>query len=330
MLTRSVGIHHVHAALAGVRRSGHDADAVVVRSGIPPALLDDPSAAVSAEQFARLVRVVWTTLDDELFGLAHSRHRLGTFAMMGYATVGCAELGAALRRAARFYELLPPGVRFAVVAGGTVATLEFDGAGLVDPDRFVIRSFMAALHRFAGWLVGSRLPLVRAEFGFPAPPHAPEYELVFGCPPTFDAPRTALHLPARVLGLPVVRDETALREFLRSLPAEVLVRRNHVPSAAAQVRRVLARARPADLPDLERVAGLLDLTPPALRRRLHGEGTSFRAVRDGMLRDLALAHLARPDLSVADVSRRLGFSEPSAFHRAYRRWTGETPRGRRP
>ncbi|MEU6975205.1 MULTISPECIES: AraC family transcriptional regulator [unclassified Streptomyces] len=94
----------------------------------------------------------------------------------------------------------------------------------------------------------------------------------------------------------------------------------------ARVRRLIGAAL-ADgaVPPPEEVARLLAVSPQTLRRRLAAEGTTYRLLRDQVRRDHALAELAGGSPSIEGLSRRLGFSEPSAFHRAFRRWTGVTP-----
>ena len=78
-------------------------------------------------------------------------------------------------------------------------------------------------------------------------------------------------------------------------------------------------------PDLEAVARHLHVSPQTLRRHLREEGTSFQALKDELRRDIAIYHLGRADLSLQAIAEQLGFSEPSAFHRAFKKWTGLTP-----
>jgi AraC-like DNA-binding protein len=80
----------------------------------------------------------------------------------------------------------------------------------------------------------------------------------------------------------------------------------------------------------EEVAARLAVSTPTLRRRLAAEGTSFQQIRDQLRRDVAIAALAAGAVSIEDLARQLGFSEPSAFHRAFRRWTGSAPRSYQP
>jgi AraC-like DNA-binding protein len=96
------------------------------------------------------------------------------------------------------------------------------------------------------------------------------------------------------------------------------------PLMTAQVKRVLHDVLRSDEAHIELVAKRLGLTGRSLQRRLKDEGTSFQEVREQVRRDLAQRYLD-DGLAIAEISFLLGFSEPSAFFRAFKRWTGETP-----
>jgi AraC-like DNA-binding protein len=67
------------------------------------------------------------------------------------------------------------------------------------------------------------------------------------------------------------------------------------------------------------------MTPATLRRRLRSEGQSFASIKEEIRSTLAQSLLRESDLSVADIACEVGFTEPSAFHRAFRKWTGASP-----
>ncbi|MGW4159770.1 AraC family transcriptional regulator ligand-binding domain-containing protein [Streptomyces sp. NPDC004788] len=209
------------------------------------------------------------------------------------------------------------------------AWIEFDVSGYDDPVRFGAETTVVATQRFAGWLIGRRLGLRRVEFGYPEPRHAPEYALLFRAPCVFGAPRTAVVFDRADLDAPVCRDAAALRALLRRVTTDLLVCRDDRGSrtVTTRVRHLILAALPAGpVPPPEEIAHRLAVSPQTLRRRLAAEGTSYQRLRDQVRRDHALAALTRDALSIEDLSQRLGFSEPSAFHRAFRRWTGSTPR----
>ncbi|MET9230609.1 AraC family transcriptional regulator [Lentzea sp. NPDC003310] len=311
MHSRTVAIHYVRAAL----RACPEPSAVLLGAGIPPSLLADDRARVTPAQYTKFIQTLWEVLDDEFMGFGPRPSKRGTFAMMCLLSVHCPDLESALRRGLAFYALFDEPLELSLDGGRF--TLHIPG----DPDHFLTESLLVLWHRFSSWLIGRRIPLQSAEFGYPEPAHAAEYHLIFGCPLRFGAPATTIAFDPKFLRMPVVQDEAALKRFLRHSPAELLSRRDHGADTAGHVRRLLGRG----VTGLEAVAAQLGVSAPTLRRRLAGEGTSFREVREQLLRDQAVASLVRGGESVEELALRLGFSEASAFHRAFKRWTGSSP-----
>jgi AraC-like DNA-binding protein len=168
------------------------------------------------------------------------------------------------------------------------------------------------------------------EFAYPAPSHVLEYDLLFGAPCVFGAAATALVFDGGLLAEPVLQDEAGIAAFLRRAPQDVLSRIDYGSTTAARVRRLVGQSFPGTLPTEADVAERLSVSPQTLRRRLAAEGSSFQQIRDQMRRDHAIAALAEGRTPIERISEQLGFSEPSAFHRAFKRWTGTTPRAYQP
>ncbi|MCX3059706.1 AraC family transcriptional regulator [Streptomyces beihaiensis] len=332
---RTIGVRHVRALLGGARGRGLDTAALLHAARIPPLLTADPRARVTERQFAALFRRLYAATQDEFLGLGAAVSRPGTFAMMCRASLGCPDLGAAVRRGAEFYGLFPGGPELALepAESDTDAALYVRGArppsGGGDP--YLTECVLAIWHRLCGWLIGHRIPLTGVDFAFPAPrpgeERLAEHRELFGCDVEFGAPHSRARFGRRWLAAPLVRDEPALDAMLRRAPVELLARRPYATTTAEHVRAALAAAlrSGARLPALTELADRLAVSTATLRRRLAVEATSYRAVRDDVLREAALASLADGRASVESVARRLGFAEDTSFHRAFVRWTGTTP-----
>ena len=80
-----------------------------------------------------------------------------------------------------------------------------------------------------------------------------------------------------------------------------------------------------ELPSFEELTGMLNMSARTLRRRLEREGTSYQRIKDNARRDLAITLLSRNRMTVSDVAEWVGFSDPSAFHRSFKKWTGLSP-----
>jgi AraC-like DNA-binding protein len=103
------------------------------------------------------------------------------------------------------------------------------------------------------------------------------------------------------------------------------VRYRHDAGVAAAVRRRLARVSPKAWLSFTALAGAMRIKPSTLRHHLHDEGQSYAAIKDEIRRDFATEMLVNTQATIADVAAELGYSEPSAFFRAFRKWTGKTP-----
>jgi AraC-like DNA-binding protein len=283
-----------------------------------------PQARVSVKQYGELWRLVALTLDDEFFGQDARRMKAGTFAMVCHAVLGCKTLGQALERSLRFYALILDDIAGKLVRQGSEAAIELHEKRA--PGRvFAHEVLLMLLHGVACWLVGRRIPVLRAQFSYPKPAHSAEYRLMYSTNLSFQAAHTALVFHASHLDLAVVQNERTLKEFLRNAPENILVKYKNASSLTARTRRRLRQCLPGELPEFETLAAEMNMTPATMRRRLHDEGTSYQSIKDQLRRDLAISYLSHSDRSAMDIGLELGFSERSAFHRAFKKWTGASP-----
>ncbi len=321
----TVSMHFVGAAVAAL--SGDARARVLETSGIPAELLGAPHARVPAEGFAAVWLAVARELDDEFFGLDRRRMKCGSFAFLCHAVLHDRDLGHALRRLLRGFALVLDDVRGELRVEGADAVIRLenriaDGAAR----RFADETFLILVHGVMCWLAGRRIPLALAEFAAPRPPHAQEYTAMFSQRLRFDAERTAVHFDAGQLAAAVIQDEASLKRFLRTAPRSVFLKYKNEESWTARLRRRLRGSiGRSDWPRLEDIAREFRVAPTTLRRRLDAEGTSYQGVKDELRRDAAVHHLCGTRLSIADIASALGFQETSAFHRAFKRWSGVQP-----
>jgi AraC-like DNA-binding protein len=322
----TISICFVAAALQSVRDRGLNADEILSNVGLASSLLQVPQARVSAKHYGALWRNIALALDDEFFGQDSRRMKAGSFAMLCHAAVACKTLGQALERSLRFYSLILDDISGTLVREATEARIVLHervaGAG---QRVFAHELLLLMLYGVSCWLVGRRIPILRAEYSFPEPAHSAEYRLMYCADLRFDRPNTAIAFEASHLDLPVLQNERSIKEFLRTAPESILLKYKNGSSLSARVSRRLRQFEPGEVPDFEGLAGELHLTPATMRRRLHEEGTSYQSIKDQLRRDLAIGYLSHTDRSVMEIALELGFSERSAFHRAFRKWTGASP-----
>lgn len=322
----TISIHFVNAALAGVRRMGIDINALLSRVGIEPELLNQPKARVSPDQYTRLAQTLWLVTQDEHLGFDNNPRKLGTFSIMCQLIIHAGTLGKALELSGQFYRLFDEGWSISIERDTHEARLVAHIPQVHDPEHFITESMLMVWHGLASWLIERRIPLERVQFAYPEPAHINEYDALFFSPVIkFGANRTEITFAADYLDLPIRQTEQSLHEFLKTAPAQLLVKFKNASSLTSRIREVLKSHIGEEMPTLNEVASMLYLSPQTLRRRLAAEGKSYQGVKDNLRRDTAIHLLLKPELSLEDVSEQVGFSETSTFHRAFKKWTGVTP-----
>jgi AraC-like DNA-binding protein len=326
MSTLTVSRHFVEASLSGAERLGLDSRALLQEAGISPDLLRIEMARVSSDQFSRLMQVIWQRTGDEFMGMGPRRARTGTFATMCALVMGCQNLEEVFQQAYRFSRLFEPMVAMELDLGDENARLVARIEGEIhDPDFFLRESILVIWHRLGSWLIGQPVELEKAEFDYGRPPHGDEYRHIFRCPLVFEADQIALTFSKRFLSAPVIRDQPEMRHFLKTSPADLLSRPDESNTWTGRIRGLIGRDFSRPMPDFDWIAQELHTSPQTLRRRLKQENTSFQEIKDLLRRDMAIYYLSHQELPINDIAERVGFTEPSTFHRAFKKWTGVTP-----
>src|SRR6201996_9048027 len=119
----TIAICFVNAALASVRASGLGVDDLMMEVGLSPSLLQSPQARVSAKHYGALWRLIAARLDDEFFGQDARRMKVGSFAMLCHAVLGCKTLKQALERSLRFYGLILDDISGSLRREGSMAVV---------------------------------------------------------------------------------------------------------------------------------------------------------------------------------------------------------------
>lgn len=324
-MAHTIPMRFLRATVESMVKRGLDVEQALRGAGLDWRLYAEDRARMTPEQTTGVIRALWEQTDDELLGLGPRPVPRGTLRLAGLTVIHTRDLRTAL---ARMLEL-------ATVATGIRWILHVDEAGLVTIgseehpnsrlDPFVTFSMAGGLHRFAGWLIGSPITLRFLDFPFDAEYLAEDYRTIFGIRPTFSAPRIAIAFDATLLTKPVVRDEADLKRFLRDAPGALFYAQEQTTTITARVRAILERNPNGPWLGADELARRLSISAPHMRRLRRAEGTTQRRIQEEILRDRAVEALVHGDESISNLAARLGYSETSAFRRAFHRWTGSAP-----
>lgn len=329
MESTTVAAPFVEKLLDGARARGHNVDQVLRENGISPNVLRVPGSRVTFEQLARLCLSLTKLLDDEYLGLTDRPQRRHSYRLMCYSAVVAETIGEAMRIVADFSNIMESPLIHEVHAGETALRYELRRR----PRCTILNSYaveycMLSIHRTLNWLADGQLPLRDVALDYPAPPYEEEYRyMFFGAPVEFDQPVSALIFAPDVVSIGNVRDLAEVKAFVRQAPLTLLSQTTDPGDLSARLRRwietELQRRRAA--PGIGAAAAQMGLHSQTMRRQLAKQGTTYRRVKAEVRRDLAINLINDATMTVEAISESLGFSEPSAFIRAFRGWTGLTP-----
>ncbi len=322
--------------LAMVAERGFDPLRIVEAVGLDFNPLDERSTAyrerISLMTYGALYRHVLTVLQDQTFGMSTGRGvSSGAFRMLCYCILHCENLGRALRRASQFLQIfLTDTMDLQLQRENDLAVLVVRAAVRPEQHGQVGAGEIYSLsiwHRFFGWLIGRPIELTEVRFRGLKPTNTRKYENFFGCPLVFGQECDALVFPAHYLSCKLVHTESSLKEFLRTAPYQLMTLTPEFDEGRLlnQVRRMIGHDYSQGFPSFEQIAKSLNMSAPTLRRRLKREGTTYQQLKDELREEAAINYLTRPDLSINDVAALMGFTDPSAFHRSFKKWTGLPP-----
>lgn len=317
--------------LSAARAFGFDAERLAVKAGITTTELETPDGRVPFEQHLALLEAIEGEPRALEFGLwlGHSV-RCEALGVVGYVMQHAPDVRAALWCFQRFQRLLGDGIGPQLLERGEALVLE-----RVEPPRIarLTASSIAAplgtvtlLHELLG---GSPAQPVALEVSFQHPP-VPDQVLAtlqkaLCCPIRFNADATRLVLRASLLDCLLRAPNPGLFDYL-GRHATALQQKVQVGTPlSARVRELIAAQIRSGEPAPTAVARTLALSERTLQRRLQGEGTNFAALVDDVRTELARLYLSDDKLAIFEVAFLLGYSEPSAFNRAFKRWTGQSP-----
>ena len=310
-------------AYQAMRDAGIDADAVLEKVGADRAMLEqhDLRTPHDAQEW------FWQAA-EEVSGDPHIGLHLGAHVpvfkgqVLEYLFLSSPTFGDGLKRALNYQRLLSDAVR---------GELEEEGDTVVLRQQFWSRRLyhfnecaMAGIIKFFRFVTDNAFqPL---EVNFRHAPHAAqeEYERVFGCRVQFDQPWTGIRFSRDVMDLPSAHHEPELLQLHEKLASEQIARLEK-QDLVDQVTRLIVELLESGNANLEEVARRLDLKPRQLRTRLADAGTNFNELVADYRCRLAKRLLAGTEESIDEIVYLTGFSEPSTFYRAFKRWVGMTP-----
>ncbi len=300
----------------------------------PQSVLETPKPSIETGGLGRFPVAHWQALlqlasdrlGDSLLGLHLGRSVTPRhFGILGYVFLSCGNLGAALRRFDQYQRLIYDVNPVTISMNSQEITFEW-GVNQGRPGPLVDECAIATMVQFMRNLVQEPLNPCSITFVNPAPTDLQAYLDYFGCPVQFAQATTRMVIATADLQRGLRSPDPVLLEMLSQQADAFLAQLEPDDVWMQQLRHCLTHQLMLHSePSLEQAAAVMHLSARTLHRRLAERGLQFRAVLDELRCQLARQYLQDQRLQLTEIADLLGYSEQSAFTRAFRRWTGLTP-----
>lgn len=330
-LTASAGLSASLAEFAG--RRGCDRAALLAEAGIAEAVFADPDARIPVVRHVALMRAAVRMSGDPALALHFgAADDMAKFSVVGLVANAATHMAEAIEQLNRYGQLV---IEVALERPGRFRLeARSDGTWAIDtrlnPNAFpeLTESTFARMTAGASRAF-NRSPARLVRVTHPAPLHAAAYAEVFGAPVEFSAARNEMLVEPAWLDLPVGLTPRYAFGILTRHADAMLAELQASKSMRGRLEAALMPGLHRGAVSIEAAARLLGLSRATLYRRLRGEGTTFERLLDDLRRRLALSYLEAGKVSIGEAAYLSGFSDPAAFSRAVKRWTGQSPKALR-
>ncbi len=322
-----VSRHMLHILYRYASSIGIPLESAIKEAGLN--LNADTQARIPVDQYNALWNAIAARAADPNFGLhlGETAHRFLGGDVLSTVMLNCSTVGDALEKFARYHDLATNAVQLRLDRRGARTHLAWRPR---TPDLVLDR------HHWEAVLSGVALRLrdlaqdgvdpLEVRFRHAQPADTREHRRIFGCPVHFGQPANGLVIPSPALARPIFLANPALLEQLEQFAQEQMEQVYAPNTWTNQVARLVNETLwRGEKPTLETVARELAVSARYVQKKLKVEGTTYRALRDRLKKEIAMSYLRKPDVALCDVAFLLGFSEQSAFNHAFKRWTGDSP-----
>jgi len=325
---REVSVSMAQTVLETSRQLGVDDSGMLLKkAGIDPRLLSQSENRIPFRLHEQLWLAAVAETGDAHFGLKLGiNSQPASHSALGYIAMNSATIGEALDAAKQYQKLSGEGGELFVRRDERYTMISYDP---VNPELDIthqrVSGVLASQLTLGRWLAGDSFQPQKVCFSAATPADIAPYQALFRCPVQFNASKNQITYLRSVDQLPIPLASHEMLQLMKQRADVIIERLAGATTVAGQVTRLLIASLIGQEPDKGEIAKSLGFSQRTLQRKLLKENTTYQEILDSTRHRLALDYLQQPLLTVSDIAYLLGFTEPSAFYRVFKKWQGITP-----
>jgi AraC-like DNA-binding protein len=325
----SVSISLVRALIEATDRAGIDTERFLTEGKLDRALLQNPNARLDAHTYDALQELALDMSADPAFGLHMGEHATwSAFQVVGYLVSQCRTIREALDVLFRYYRIVSDCQPSYLVERGDESVLIYNFLRTTPRCSRLRAEFgVTRLMRIANMFAGVSSKPRQVWFEHSEPPYVAEYARLFGEHTVlFDQPSTGIVMTTSALDSVQLHPNPNLYNVLKTLADRQLRELDANAPLSQRIHDLVVHHFTEVEPNMEMIGRHLDMSARTLRRKLAMEGRGFAEIVEHAMGELARNVVSEPNTTIQEAAFRLGFADVTSFHRAFKRWTGRTPK----
>jgi AraC-like DNA-binding protein len=304
-----------------------DVDLFLRSIGINPKTVKQPDERIPIETYLYIEEEAARYTNDPYFGLHMGEFaEAGSWSILGYLMMNCSSLGEAMEKSGRYQRIIGNLIE------GDVKLL-FNKAKVVlttpphapEMSRHCFESTFSSSVRLIRTLTGVDLSPLEVTFTSPKPESTSEYTRIFKCPVLFEQNENSMTFDIRIANTPILYANPELLNYFENYAQEFIAEMDNPHRHTKAVTKIILSHLDDDDLTIKKVAKEMAVSVRTLQNRLKEEGVVFSELLTDIRERLAKKYL-KEDYTVEEITYLLGYSEPSAFRKAFKKWLGVTPR----
>ncbi|WP_111860346.1 AraC family transcriptional regulator [Acinetobacter sp. CFCC 10889] len=320
----TISIALVREALNTAQNKNLDLASLMQKVGISSELIQSEKSRISVSVFAQLWTEIADQMNDEFFAMDSHAMRRGSFQLLSKMLMQAENVKVALSQILQFLNAILDDF-------SSTLFVEENYAYIVIYDRqkpkamFAYATYLMLIHGLICWLSGQRLIINKIQLRCAAPQEDHDYKVRFCENIQYNSNENYIQFDANYLKIAIKQDQKSWYEFIRNTPENLLVRFKNPHALSSIIRKSLMQCPPEQWLELNVLAQQLNMSEATIQRRLKNEATSYQQLKNEIRRDTAIELLTTTKKTLQEISNELFFQDPSAFHRAFKKWTGVSP-----
>ncbi|MDH5655377.1 MAG: AraC family transcriptional regulator, partial [Spirochaetia bacterium] len=323
----SISISVLQSLIHASKNLEIDTARLLADCNLDASILSKPENRFNLNQYDKLIKKAVELSGDNQFGLHLGKaFNVGTGNVVTFMIYNCSNLLEAIKKYIEYQKVVGEAITYEFSILNEQAKISVSlTSDDIQNNRHILEAEIMGIYSIGKDIINGKLKLSEVHFNSDKPEHIDEYVANFQCPIKWNMPESSLIFEKKYLSFPLKQANNSLMTMLESQARSILKRLSGAETYTDKVIKILCENKLSNDLTIESVARKIPISVRGLQMKLKNENTGFQQIFNDIRKQISISHLKENSASITEISYLLGFSDPSSFQKAFKKWTGKSP-----